>query len=160
MRFTCPALLAILIGVATLSGCSSDRKNNVEADPTINPLMPKSSGFRFRAKPPEDRSVRIKSITGLKVEATSTGTIILADGLAERQGAYNAQFRTMRPADEDDDGKVLALEFVVTYPETATPVGSERTREVRVAYSASARSLEDVSVIKLVGEDNELEIHP
>lgn len=122
----------------------------------VNPLIPARRRGVFARPEPEDLSVPIASVTELSVEPTNTGAIIVATGVAERQGPYEVRL----VPDSDDltpqDG-VLSFSFRVLYPRTGSAAGSEFTRTVRDGYSISSADLEGVRAIRVSAAGNALE---
>lgn len=124
-------------------------------EPT-NPLIPQERRSVFKRDEPQDNSVLIERVTKLQIDQTPTGAIILAEGIANRQGAYGSM---LRPTGEDlvsEDG-VLNLEFRVIYPGYPTPVGSERSREVTDALSLTRQELRNVKQVVVTGSGNAMQ---
>ncbi|MBJ6370713.1 hypothetical protein [Sedimentitalea arenosa] len=128
----------------------------VPVDGTVNPLLPERSGSGLRRPPPEDVSVLIATVTDLRITPAPSGAVIVAEGVASRQGAYGAE---LRPVSEDliDENGVLELEFRVAYPQSATPVGSERTRRVVNGYSLNTQQLAAIRLVRVRAAQNALE---
>lgn len=165
MRTSIALLIAASLTVSSCGGWKESRANprnwfgsseEVELAPesaeAANPLLPETStSINLFAKPEApDTTVLISSVTGLRVERTDTGAIIYAEGLAARQGAYNVKLRQ----DPDAADGTLALQFRADYPAAATPLGSERTRKLRAAYSLSDADLKGISLIRISAENN------
>ena len=152
-------LMILLMASIAVSGCSRWGKRNnpaLENTTEVNELLPKSGPGILQRPEAEDISVPIYSLTELKIEQDAGGAIVYASGIAERQGAYAA---ALRPANEDlspDDG-VLSFQFVVTYPEYQTAVGSERSRKVVVGYDLSSQDISGVRSIRVTAQKNALE---
>lgn len=163
---------ALLISALTVSACGgwgNSRLNPsnwfggsteiaqpvVDDNAAVNPLMPANADRTsiFSRPDAEDRSVPIHSVTTLRVDPTASGAIVLAQGLAVRQGAFGAVLRP-EPVAADGDDSELTLSFRVIYPVEATPTGNDRTRTVNAAYTLSADRLETVRVIRVVGAEN------
>ena len=121
-----------------------------------NTLIPAKRVKIFKRPEAEDTSVLITNITELKINATPSGAIVLAEGVAGRQGAYDAELRPVNPDLADEKG-VLELEFRVRYPVTATPVGSNRSREVIDAFSLTNQELQSIRVVRVRAAQNFLE---
>lgn len=122
----------------------------------VNPLIPSRRRGVFARPEREDLSVPIATITELSVEPTNTGAIIVATGIAERQGAYDVR---LVPDSEDlapEDG-VLSFSFRVLYPRKGSAVGSEFSRTFRDGYSISTADLEGVRTIRVSAARNALE---
>ncbi|MCF6232040.1 MAG: hypothetical protein L3J36_02880 [Rhodobacteraceae bacterium] len=130
----------------------------VEAVNQTNPLIPQRSALR-RKRAIEDTSVVIAKITELRINKTPTGAIILATGIATRQGAFNAELRADEP-DSDDPGAtsdVLSYTFRITYPGPLTATGTEHTRTISVAQSLSNQELRKIRLIRVQGAQNTIE---
>ena len=128
----------------------------VETDgKAVNPLIPKRSALR-RRREPKDTSVAIAALTELRINPTPTGAIILATGIAERQGAFNAE---LRPDESNKDAgtDTLSYTFRVTYPRVRTPLGSEHTRTISVAQSLSNQDLRNIRLIRVNGATGAIE---
>lgn len=118
-----------------------------------NPLIPpKRAGILARPEA-EDRSVPIANIADMRIDPTPSGAIVNVTGIANRQGAFDAELRLSR-SEEDEKNGVLSYTFFVTYPETPTPQGSERSRTINQAISLSNQDLERVRLIRVVGQQN------
>ena len=113
----------------------------------VNPLIPQTN--RFARPAPVYSGVLIDQITDLRVEQTTEGAIIIADGLAARQGAYEARLIPIDPGSPVDANGRLAYRFEVLYPDFATPIGPDATRRVAVARSVSIQDLAPVRVIRI-----------
>jgi len=164
------SIVALLITGITLSGCSSwqgsranpsnwfnkSRSAEVPGDASVDPvnaLIPaeKEGGLFSRSgDSDEDFSVAVASVTGLKIERTPSGAIIYATGLAARQGAHDVWLRL----NENSDESTLEYSFRAVYPETATPIGSENTRILRVAVSLTHQDLAGIKLIRVSSESN------
>lgn len=162
-------LAVLLIAGLTLSACNSWRNSRV--NPTnwfggststpvetttavsTNPLIPASRRGVFARPEEEDRSVPITKVSELTIDPTTSGAIIQVVGVANRQGAYDAELR-LTPAEDDAEKGVLTYTFYVTYPENPTPQGTERTRTIRQAISLSRQDLQSIRVIRVVGQEN------
>ncbi len=95
-------LTVLLVASLLLAGCggwSESRLNPgnwfgksrpapVAAAEEVNPLIPKSSKGIFSRPEREDVTVPIAEVTELRVDPTTTGAIIYAEGVAARQGPY------------------------------------------------------------------------
>lgn len=168
------SLAVVVIASLGLSACSSwksSRANpsnwfgksqpaavNVDTEGDVNPLLPAGEDKLDLAGRPDagDPTFPITQVTELKVEATNTGAIIRATGVAQREGAFNAELRRNR-SEEDAQNGVLSYTFRVVYPANPTPAGSERTRSVNAARSVTNDTLEGIRVIRVVSETNALE---
>ncbi|WP_085796335.1 hypothetical protein [Falsiruegeria litorea] len=162
-------LAVLLIAGLTVSACGGWRDSRVNptnwfggstsapiestATANTNPLIPESRRSIFARPEEEDRSIPITKVTEMQIDPTTSGAIIQVVGVANRQGAYDAELR-LTPAEDDADKGVLTYTFYVTYPETATPQGPERTRTIRQAISLSRQDLQNIRLIRVVGQEN------
>ena len=126
---------------------------NTEA---ANPLIPQKSAI---SKRPEkaDTSVAIASVSELRVERTPTGAIILATGIASRQGAYDAELRLEPAVEGDGPSTTLTYTFRVVYPKYLTTTGSAHSRTIHVARSLTTQDLSGTNLIRVRSEQNTLE---
>jgi len=133
----------------------------VEPATQTNALIPKRSALRGK-KQQVDTSVAIATITELRIEQTPTGAIILATGLAARQGGFDAELR-LDESDGDNNGDpdgatdVLSYTFRITYPGPLTATGSTNTRTISVAQSLSKFDLRAIRLIRVQGAQNAIE---
>ncbi|MGV6804072.1 MAG: hypothetical protein ACWA49_07690 [Ruegeria sp.] len=138
-------------------GSSTPAPAQVSADDADALVPSQGSGRGLFARPdPEDTSVPIAVVTELRIEANSSGAIVIATGTAFRQGAYNAQLRYVE-SEEDRKNGIMKFDFRVNYPNYATAQGPERTREVTDAVNVSHQDLEGIRLIRVVGQQNALE---
>ncbi len=121
----------------------------------VNPLIPKKSAISKRPTQ-KDASIAISAITELRINQTTTGAIILATGIAGRQGAYDAELR-IDPVDDETPANILSFTFRVVYPDDPTPAGSEHTRTVHVAHTLTTQDLRGIRLIRVRGEQNIME---
>lgn len=137
-------------------GQSSEPVQSVAADGSVNPLIPpERSGF-LRRPEAADLSAPIANVTKLQIDPTPTGAIILAEGVASRQGAFAAELRPVNAELVSEDG-TLELEFRVTYPYWQTAVGDQRSRTVVDAFTVSRQALNAVRLVRVRGAQNALE---
>lgn len=126
------------------------------ADGAANPLIPAArKGGIFSRPAPEDRSELVGQVTKLTVDRTPTGAIVLVEGLASRQGGFATTLKRL-PEDPENKG-VLTLEFRITYPKDATPVGTEHQRRITEALTLSQAKLKDVRTIRVLAAGNAME---
>jgi hypothetical protein len=164
------SIAVLLITGITLSGCSSWQgskanpsnwfskskstdASGVASAEQLNPLIPENTDTGLFSKSSdlaEDFSLPVASITELRIEKTPTGAILYTSGLASRQGAYDVRLRR----NEDTESSTLEYSFRAVYPETATPVGSENTRTLRVAVSLTHQELAGVKLIRVSSDSN------
>ncbi len=165
MRVT--VISGFILTATILTACNSWRNSSVNpsnwfggseevavsATPAnVNPLIPPA---RANARPVSVyQGVLIETVSDLRVERDPTGAIILATGIATRQGAYEARLIPVIENDLPDENGVLTYTFEVLYPPDASPAGSEQTRRVSVARSVSLQTLEAVRLIRVVGATN------
>ncbi|OED47893.1 hypothetical protein [Leisingera sp. S232] len=130
----------------------SSEPAEIEVTEAVNPLLPQESNARgiFAKKPPKDKSVLVSQIADLRIERTSTGAIIRAVGIAERQGAFQVE---LRPVEEPGEG-ILAYDFRIVYPEQPTITGSEFSRTLHAARTLSNQDLQDIQLVRVNGETN------
>lgn len=167
MRKPLSVLLAASLVLAGCGGWSTSRVNPrnwfgspreipVEGAATpVNPLLPRRSSM-FAKPTPEDNSLPIARVTELRIDQTSTGAIIYAEGIAGRQGPYDTELRPVSTEEEIKDG-ILTLSFRVVYPPYQTAGGNELSRTVREAHSLSRQELQGIRTVRVVGRDNALE---
>lgn len=159
MRFLIPTLLIAILG---LSACSSNwnpvnwfgRSQEVAVDATaedVNPLIPKRRGMLTR--PEEDYpGIPVAKITELKIERVPNGALIRAKGVAHVQGAFSVRLDPLN--DGEPVSGVLSFEMLAIHPKGGNPGGSEKTREVIVAYRLTNQQMEGVRTIRVIGVEN------
>lgn len=129
----------------------------VESVKQTNPLIPQRSALR-RNREAEDTSVVIAAITELRINPTPTGAILLATGLADRQGGFNAELRLDEStSDPDAANDTLSYTFRITYPGPLTATGTAHTRTISVAQSLSKFDLRNIRLIRVQGAQNAIE---
>lgn len=156
-------VLAMSIALLVLAGCNTrlnpfnwfgNSEEVVDGETgEINPLVPDSDGGAFSREPEVYTGEPIERVTDLRIERTRTGAIILAEGVAARQGPYQVQLTPANIDNEPVDG-VLSYSFDIIYPNFATAVGAESTRTVTAAQSISNEVLEQVRVVRVVAAQN------
>lgn len=161
-------LAAVIVTGLVVSGCgfgqsrlnpvnwfgkSTEIDQPVVDEGTVNPLMPEERNRNGLLSGPEavDNSVLIQSVSDLRIEPTSSGAIVYAQGRSARQGAYSA---TLRPRPSESGNGVLTLEFRVLYPNEPTSAGTEVTRTVHAAQTLSVDELAALSKIRVVAAQN------
>jgi len=161
-------LTVLLVASLMLAGCGGwrdsrvnpsnwfgkSRSERVEPAEETNPLIPRQTRGVFSRPDPVDNTTPITEVTELRVEQTTTGVIIYAEGLASRQGPYEVELRPVTTPEEEADG-ILSLSFRVIYPNRATPVGSEFSRTVRAAYSVNKYEIRGIRTIRVIGQNNQ-----
>lgn len=142
-------LLAALILTTALSGCGG-----------LNPGRWLNSGGNSPApqgmpaateKVVEDTRPLIQQVTSVDVDRTPDGAIIRAAGQAPTLGWYGPGL-VAQPV----TGGTLTLEFRVTQPEGAQPVGTPVTRTVVAATAVTNETLAGVNRIVVRGATNAL----
>jgi hypothetical protein len=158
-------LSALLTASLILPGCGSRSWFGPDdAPPTddltvvqpTNPLIPPERTGLFERPDPADSSVLIDRVTKLQIDQTPSGAIILAEGIAGRQGAFNARLKPTADGFTSEDG-ILKLEFRVSYPVYDTPLGPERSREVTEALTLSRQELARINQIIVTGSQNSMQ---
>ncbi len=158
MRFL---TLSLLIAVLGLSACSSNwnpvnwfgSSKEVAAEPTkeVNPLIPVKNSVLSRPEK-EYSGTPVAKITELKVERVANGALIRAKGVANVQGAFNVRFAPQN--DGNPVSGVLTFEMQAIHPRHGPQGGSEKSREVIVAYRMTKQQLQGVRTIKVVASQN------
>ncbi len=157
----------VIVGVLALAlsaaGCSRifPGRERPPADDVVpiaetNPLLPKNAERVAKRYEANVGGVAIDTITSLVVERTIDGAIIRAEGVANRQGAYDARLIRDTAQDGASNG-VLSYTFKVCYPEKNTAVGTQASRTVSVARDLSQRDLNGVRTIRVSGGTNSRE---
>ncbi|MCV6585756.1 MAG: hypothetical protein OIF47_09490 [Marinibacterium sp.] len=162
MRAT--TLSVLLIASLGLSACSGWRDSRVNPsnwfgrdtpvpstakDPDAgNPLLPEGSEF---AQDVPEPGVLIDEVTSLSVDPSSTGAIIVATGLASREGAFSPRLRPLDRENPVDEDGTLVLQFLVFYPREGTPLGTNATREITAATSVSVQDVDKIRLIRVNG---------
>jgi len=123
---------------------------------STNPLLPPDRINLLTRPEAPDASLPIAKVTELRIEATPSGAIIYAVGVATRQGAFESSLRPVLSDDNKQKG-ILEFSFRVVYPVDATLTGSDFSRTVHEAYSISKQDLQGVRLIRVVGRENALE---
>ena len=124
---------------------------------TVNPLVPRDRSGLFRRPDFLYPGIPIQTVTDVRIERTTDGAIILAQGVAERQGPYEVQLTPGNVDDEPVEG-VLTYTFDIIYPEEGTVVGPEATRRVTAARSISTEVLEQTRTVRVVAASNAREV--
>lgn len=159
-------VLILLVATLTLSACGAwkgsrlnpgnwfgnSREVAVDSEEEANPLIPQRSALARR--PEVDRHVPIDQITELRIERTSTGAIIRAEGIARTIGAFEPILTSEIEGNKPDENGVLTYTFEVVYPNRPRPVGTEYSRRISVARSLSFQDLEAVRVIRVTAARN------
>ncbi len=166
-------LSVLLIVMLPLSACSGWRDSRVNPSNWFGPSAPapieqpaddanalipdQGSGRGLLARPEEqDARVTITTVKELRIDPNPSGAIVVATGIAFRQGAYDAQLRPV-VSEENRKNGILEFEFRVNYPPYATAQGSERTREITDAIDVSQQDLEGIRLIRVKAQQNALE---
>ncbi|MAC81758.1 MAG: hypothetical protein CML66_27285 [Rhodobacteraceae bacterium] len=166
-RTLTPVLLVAAMGLAACSGWSDSRVNPgnwfgrsraAEVSPElaateVNPLMPEKASDFVAGERAAVEGVLINQVTNLVIERTVEGAIIRAEGLATREGAYDARLIPVSDTEEPVDG-VLSYRFEVKYPNEATPQGNQNARTIVVARSVTAQHIDTARVVRVTGAQN------
>lgn len=158
MRKSIPLLL---VAALVLSSCGAIRDSRVNpfnwfgrgesreiSAGDRNPLIPRRSALSPKQK--SDSRQPIRQITGLFIERTPSGAIIRAEGLSERQGAYELGLRPVIGEDVPAD----TLRFAFVAYQANMPVGPEPTRRVVAAQHLTTQDLTNIRRIEVVGQAN------
>ncbi len=153
---------ATLLGTAvllSLSGCArvADSRFNplnwfgqstsqvpVDANGQIRPLVPQGRG-----NVTVDGRVLVQSISSLRVDRSPTGAIVTATGLAPTQGYFNAEL-----VSRGVDNGVLLLEFRAQAPTAFNVPGSDRSRQITVAYDIESNELAGIRSVQVQSASN------
>lgn len=164
-------IVVLLTGAMGLSACSSwktssanptnwfGRSRPADINPSelaaapVNPLLPDEADVFRAAAVAEVEGVTIDQVSTLIIEPTVEGAIIRAEGIAVREGAYDARL-IPETLDESAVDGVLSYRFVVKYPNEATATGTQATRTVSVARTVTQGHLEATRTIRVVGQQN------
>lgn len=157
--------LALTLATLVLTGCNSrlnpfnwfGESEDVAVSDTFNPLVPQEREGFLGSRDDSYPGVPIDTVTEVTIERTRSGAIILAKGVAARQGPYQVQLTPANIDDEPVEG-VLSYSFDIIYPNFNTAVGSEATRRVTAARSISSDTLEQTRTIRVNGARNAQEI--
>ncbi len=166
MRF----LWVIIFLTPLLSGCGGDgesrwnpfgwfggRDGQVESESTkdVNPLLPRRASRNERPTKSYD-GVVVDNVLELKIEPTRSGAIILATGLAARQGAYDVRLIAEDESQSPQNG-VLNFRLLTLYPDGKAATGSSQSRRVFVAQSVTSQVLREVRTIRVTAANNSLQ---
>lgn len=156
------SLTVLLVGSLFLAGCNSrlnpgnwfgaGRTVATTSDAAANSLIPQRSGM-FSRPAKVDRSERIAAISELVIEREPGGAIIRTTGIGARQGAFAARLAPANPDLLPEDG-VLTFDFMVLYPQSPTPVGTDLSRGVTAAFTVTNQQLDGVRAIRVRGAQN------
>lgn len=127
--------------------------NPAEIGGTVNPLLPESADEFLQKAEVAVEGETIDQVSSLIIEPTIEGAIIRAEGLALREGAFDARLIPQTLDETPIDG-VLTYRFMVKYPNQNTYTGTQATRTVNVARTITAGHLEGVQVIRVLGTQN------
>ncbi|WP_424984604.1 hypothetical protein [Microbulbifer sp. S227A] len=159
-------LTVLLAASLILSGCGwrswfggrdTPPSGDLAAIEATNPLIPAERVSVFSRPEAEDTTVLIAQVTKLQIDQTPTGAIILAEGIASRQGAFDASLTpsggTLTP---DQDG-VLRLDFRVAYPAYDTNIGPEQSRKVTDGLALTRQQLAGIDQVIVTGAQNAMQ---
>ncbi|MCY4152380.1 MAG: hypothetical protein OXE94_09130 [Aestuariivita sp.] len=161
---------AVIFLILLLSGCAGhsesrwnpfgwfggrDDQAKGESAADVNPLLPRRTAINDRPTQSYE-GVVIDNVLELKVEPTRSGAIILATGLASRQGAYDVR---LLAEDENAGSKngVLSYRLFTLYPDGEASIGSSESRRVFVAHSVTSEALRNVRTIRVTAANNSLQ---
>lgn len=143
--------LAVTLGLCAvlLAGCSRVSESR------FNPL----NWFRSEPEAPArlvpsrarvaDPRPLVPQITGLRLDRAPGGAILVARGLAARQGAHDAALifvPTANPA-------LLGFEFRAEAPQPGAPIGAPATRNITAARFLSDADLAGIRQVQVVAAD-------
>lgn len=94
----------------------------------------------------------VAHVSAVRADRNPSGVILIATGLPDSQGYWNAQLVPLN--DELPVDGVLSYEFVVSKPAESIGIGSPESREIIVGRSISNRKLRGVSDIRVVSASN------
>ena len=142
-KFLVPLLL-----VCVIAACSNSRSN---------PFSGESREERNRMQVLEERASAedrelVAHVSAARADSNPDGVILIATGLPETQGYWNAQLVPLN--DEFPVEGVLSYEFVVAKPEDSNSVGTPESREIVVGRKIGNRKLRGVSGIRIVSASN------
>ncbi|MEY8830724.1 hypothetical protein AB9K34_20320 [Sedimentitalea sp. XS_ASV28] len=158
-------LTVLLAASLILSGCGrrswfggGDAPPNADltAIEANNPLIPTRRDGLFRRPKAADSTVLIAKVTKLQIDRTPTGAIILAEGVASRQGAFAAVLTPPGGTLIPEDG-ILRLDFRVAYPVYDTIIGSEQSRKVTDGLALSSQELAGINQVIVTGAQNAMQ---
>lgn len=164
-------VLALTLAALVLVGCGTVRDSRLNpfnwfgnsrevatvSTGEVNPLIPNDSGGVLSRPERVYAGVPIDEILELQIDRTRSGAIIVARGLAARQGPYEVRLTPLDLDEKPQDG-VLSYSFDVIYPASNTNVGPEQTRRVTVARSIGNQTLAETRVVRVVGARNAREV--
>lgn len=160
-------IIVLVLATLTLAGCNTrlnpanwfgrSQEVPVSGQDAVNPLVPQRRGGIIARPEAVYPGIPIDTVTEVRIERTRSGAIILATGLAARQGPHQVQLTPANIDDEPVDG-VLRYSFDIIYPEFNTAVGSEATRRVTAARSISNDTLDKTRTILVTGARNAQEV--
>ena len=99
----------------------------------------------------------ISTVKFARFERARGGGIIRAQGIAPRQGYFNAALVSTTDLKPDENG-VLTLEFRAEAPAFSTLTSTERSRQVNVALFISNQKLAAARSIRVVGRQNQINL--
>jgi len=143
--------IAALMLVSLLASCGAAR------DSRLNPFnwfgRDKNQEIEFAdesaASDPRDL---VAEVIKLKVDRLPGGALVHAIGLPATQGHWEAALLSIN--DEFPDKGVLTYEFRLLPPLSATPAGTQASREVVVAHFISDQTLVGVRRIQVIAQQN------
>lgn len=149
-----PVLPVALAALLVLSSCGAVRESRINPFNWFGRSAPAEQVLAgtggLDAERTEDPRPLVADVVSLHVERYSTGAIIRATGIMERQGWWNAELVEV----PTEDPSHLVLDFRAFPPPAATPAGTARTREVTVARSVTLNRLDNIGRITVQGANN------
>jgi len=117
----------------------------------INPLIPARRDSIFRQERDESyRGTEVAQITALFIERRPGGALVRAEGVTERQGAFDV--RLIRLDDESDE---TTLTYAMrALQQTNTPQGASSTRRVAAVQWLTDNQLSEIRIIRVKGANN------
>ena len=148
--------LCLMLSVAlALSGCQRIQESrfnpfNILSGPRIEPVEGRNALLPDSAlRPgPLDQRGRIDQIAGLATDPVPGGIILRATGIAEVQGAYDAELVELGRS-----GGTLVYAFLSELP-LGTGTGTEFSRQVTAAVALSDQELAGITTIRVEGARN------
>jgi hypothetical protein len=144
------AVIALLVLTLTLAACASARDSRLNprnwfsrstSEPTLGPVRDTT-----------DNRPLVASITGLVIEATSTGAIVRAEALMPVAGYWDPELvpeNNARPVDG-----VITYRFVAARPRPAVQVAATAPRTLTAAATLSVIQLEQIREVVVIGAEN------
>ncbi len=140
--------LLVLSTFLVLTGCSNFSFSDFfGGDDDLIALYPEE-GFAVD----NDLRQAVSQVSDLTIAQAAGGVIIHATGLPSRQGFWAGEL--IAENDERPVDGVLTYVFRIAEPYTSTRAGTPYSRQVVVAHFVSDVKLQDVTQIRVLGEQN------